>query len=433
MNLEYFIAKRVAASGQQSFARLIIRIAIVAIALSMTVMIVATSLIRGFKNEISSKMFGFWGHIHIMDTNVNRSFESVPIDINQSFYPHLDTIEKVTYLDKMRVAGVEVSEELVAQETYGGIKHIQVFAHKPGIIKTKDEFEGIILKGISTDFDWEYLEDYLMEGRPIALQDSMPSRDIIISQQTANRLQLKLQDKFTIHFVQDGEQLKRRLQVCGIYKTGIEEYDKRFALVDIRQIQGILGWSEQEVGGFEVFIDDIRDLEPLTEHIYIEEIPTNLFALNSKDKFDSIFQWLGLQDINEKVIIMLMIIVAIINMITALMILILERTNMIGILKALGNTNYNIRKIFLYYAGYIILTGLFWGNLIGCLLCFLQKQFKIVKLSEADYYLSVAPIEFNLWAILALNIGTLVLTLLFLIIPTYLVTQITPVKAIRFK
>ncbi len=428
MNLSYFIARKVAGAGQQSFSRLIIRIAIIAVALSITVMIVATSLIRGFKNEISSKIFGFWGHIHIMDTGVAHSLEIYPVSKDQTFYPSLDSLGQVTYL-----APSDYDDgEYVERQTYGGIKHIQVFANQPGVIKTKDQFEGIILKGVDRDFHWEYLNDYLQEGERLELVDTT-SRDILISRQTANRLRLEVADRMIIYFLQENEQVPLRFQVKGIYKTGLEEYDRKFAIVDMRVLQELAGWRSDEVGGFEVFLEDIRDIEAINEYIYMEELPNDLFSQTIRSKFPSIFEWLALQDINEAVILSLMLIVSIINMITALMILILERTNMIGVLKALGHTNWGIQKIFLYYAGYIICIGLLWGNLIGLSLCFLQDYFEIVRLSEKDYYLSVAPIEINWWSILLLNLGTLAITLVFLIIPSYLVTRITPVKAIRFK
>lgn len=432
MNFPYFIARKVAVSGQQSFSRLIIRIAILAVALSITVMIVATALIHGFKNEISSKIFGFWGHIHIMDTGVTHSLEAVPIDTDQTFYPSLDTIRKVTYLDNPTILGYPIEDQLVEKETYGGIKHIQVFANVPGVIKTKKQIEGIILKGIGKDYLWEYMDDYLIKGDRIELADTI-SRNIIISEQTANRLFLEVGDRMVIHFIKEDQQIRKRLEVQGIYKTGLEEYDQKFAIVDIRLIQDLYDWAPTEVGGFEVFLEDIRDIEPLNEHIYMEEVPNDLFSQTIRDKFPSIFEWLGLQDINEVVILSLMLIVSIINMITALLILILERTNMIGTLKALGTTNWDIQKIFLYYAGYIVCVGLFFGNLIGLSICIFQEQFEFIRLSEKDYYLSVAPIEIDWWSILFLNVGTLVVTLVFLILPSYLVTRITPVKAIRFK
>lgn len=434
MNIEYFIARRVAASGQRSFSRLIIRLAALAIALSMTVMIVATALITGFKNEISKKIFGFWGHIHISDTNINQSLlEAYPVRLDQEFYPSLDTVRQIDYLAYPEFAGIRLSNDYTLHTTKAGIDHIQGFALKPGIIETKEEIEGIILKGIGRDFNWDFMGQYLQEGEPLDLNNEKVSSGILISRQTADRLNLAVGDKFIVYFVQREAQLKRAFQIAGIYKTGLEEYDRKFALVDIRKIQQLLGWSEQEVAGFEVFIEDLDDLDIYRDYIYSEVLPPDLYAESIRKKFPNIFEWLELQNINEKVILALMLVVGIINMVTALMILILERTNMIGILKALGARNWSIRKVFLYYAAYIIGIGLFWGNLIGLGLCWLQHEFKFIRLSEADYYLSVAPIEVKLWTVLGLNVLTIVITLLFLVIPSYLVSRISPVRAIRFK
>ena len=432
MNLEYFIAKRVATStSEQSFSKLIIRIAVVAIALSLTVMIVSTAVISGFKHQIQEKIFGFWGHIHITDgAGVRSLVEAYPVSKNQEFYPSLDTIGKVKYFRELEAFG-QVRE--MASETNGGVRHVQVFALKPGIIQTKKEIEGIILKGVDESFEWDFFNKYLIEGSPIEFSDSTMSSDIIISKQTVDRLNLKLGDSFRFYFIDAGEVIGRRFKVKGIFKTGLEEYDRKFAIVDIKKLRQMLQWEDDEVGGFEVFIDDIRDLEVFSNYIYINELPGHLYAENIRESRPAIFDWLELQDINEKVILLLMLVVGIINMVTALMILILERTNMIGTLKALGLTNWRIRKIFLYQASYIIGLGLLWGNIIGIIICFLQDKFQIITLSEENYYLSVAPVELNFWTILILNIGILVVTIVFLIIPSWLVTLITPVKAIRFK
>ena len=433
LNFEYFLTKKVAASGSKSFSRLIVRIAIFTTALSMAVMIVASSLITGFENEISSKIFGFWGHILITDASVNHSSETVPIDKKQDFYPSLDTIQKIKYADVSDLMDYDGDEPIVAnKETKGGIRHIQIYALKPGIIKVKNRVEPIALKGVWKDFDWDFLKHYLIKGRVLELNDSVPSKDILISQQTANRMMVDVGDQFIIIFIKDNNEFKRRFKVCGIYRTGLEEYDKRFALVDIRKVQQLYGWSENLVSGFEVFVDDLDDLKPIADYIYMEKIPRDLYAETIREKYPNIFEWLKFNKINGVVIISLMIVVSIINMVTALMILILERTQMIGTLKALGSTNWSIRKIFLYYATYIIILGLFWGNLIGLTLCWLQQHFGFVKLSEEDYYLSVAPIEINFQTVMMLNIGTLVITVLFLIIPSFLVSRISPVKAIRF-
>lgn len=430
MKFEFFIARRVAGAQQKSFSRLIIRIAIAAIAICIAVMIISTALIRGFKHQISDKIFGFWGHIHITDASITRSMEQVPISLNQDFYPYLDTIKKIDFIAQ----GNEYTNfkpRLVVTE--GGIRHIQAYAYKPGIIKTKNDLEGIIVKGIGKDFEWTFLKSYLEGDGIIEFPDSTASKDIIISRQTADRLHLKIGDKFIIHFIKDNDQLRRAFQVKNIYKTGLEEYDKKFALVDIRTVQQLLGWQPDQVGGFEVFVEHISDLDDIAEYIYYEKLPNKLYVETIRQKFPSIFEWLSLQDTNESVILILMAIVAIINMITTLIILILDRTNMIGILKALGTRNSSIQAIFIYNAAIIVGMGLFWGNLIGIGLSLLQKRFEFITLPEADYYLKTAPIELNIWMIVALNIGTLLLTMIMLVIPSFLVARISPVKTIQFK
>ncbi len=412
---------------------MIIRIAIAAIALSLAVMIVATAMISGFKKEISEKMFGFWGHITSIDINSNQAFETEPVNKNQPFYPSLSDIEQIEYNAPRSILGYEMEGQFVKKKTKGGIRHIQVFALKPGIIQTKSAIEGIVLKGVDKDFDWEFMQKFLKEGEILAFPEERPkNRPIIISRQTADRLKLSLGDKFIIVFIKDNNQVQRRFQVQGIYKTGLEDYDKRIALVDIRVLQQLLDWREDQVGGFEIFLDDIDDLEAYREYIYLEVLPNRLIGESIRRKFSAIFEWLEFQNINELIIITLMIIVSIINMITALMILILERTNMIGILKAMGNSDWNIRKIFLYHAAYIILLGLLIGNFLGISICLIEDHFHFVKLQEENYYLSYAPIDLNFWTVFLLNVGTIVVTIIFLIIPTYLVTKISPIKAIRF-
>lgn len=431
-NFSYFIARKVAVGGGPTFSRMIIRIAVIAVAVSVTVMVVASSLIAGFKEEIADKIFGFWGHIHITNPNQVRSLTEVyPVEIGQDFYPDLADVEYVEYMDKgswWNGGG----ERLV--RTQGGIRHIQTYAIYSGIISANDELEGVLLKGVGQDFDWNFLDQYLQAGERLVYTDSVANDGILLSEYTADRLKVSVGDRFSVFFVTNRyEQLERRFTVQGIYRTGLEEYDRQFALVDIRKIQQILGWKNGQVSGFEVFVDNIDDLDPITRYVYSEEIGYELHAESIKQKMRAIFEWLELQDVNEWVILGLMLLVAIINMITALLILILERTNMIGTLKALGTSNWSIRRIFLYYAGYIVLVGLFWGNLIGLGLCFLQDTFGFITLDEANYYLSVAPIKIVWWRVVLLNVGTLLVTLLFLIIPSYLVSRIDPVKAIRFK
>lgn len=426
MNLPFFIARRIAFSAGKSFSRLIIRIAVVAVALSVAVMIASSALIAGFKSEISRKIFEFWGHIHISDTAYSLSYEPQPIEQSQAFYPSLDTVRQISpaLLERMDWRG---------KPPRGGIRHIQVFAHKPGIIRTKTALEGILLKGISTDFDWGNLQPYLLEGRPISLSDTAFSRDIIISRQTADRLQVGVGDKFIIHFVKERNQTRRMFQICGIYKTGLEEYDRKFALCDIRQVQNLLGWQENQVAGFELWLDDLGDLDFYNQYIYEEVLPDDLLSVSIRDKFPSIFEWLQLQDYNEIVILVLMLAVAIINMITALLVLVLERSTMIGVLKALGTENGRIRSIFLYQAAVITLYGMIFGNLLGLGFCWLQDRFHFISLNEADYYLSYAPVKVEWLTVMSINLGTLAITLVFLLLPSLVVSGIAPVRAIRFK
>jgi lipoprotein-releasing system permease protein len=428
MNFPFFIASRVAASGQKSFARLIIRIAITAVALSIAVMIIANALIKGFKTEISDKMFSFWGHIHITSAQQTTTYEPIPILNDQTFLPRLKALKSIpdSFLNHQITEGS-------SNKAFGGIKHIQSYATKAGIIKTKDNFEGVVLKGVGTDFNWSFIEQYIIEGRKLNPCSEETCSEILISKSTADRMNLKLHGKFIVHFVQNNAQEQRLYQIVGIYKTGLEEYDKRFALVDLSQIQKLLGWQSNQIAGFEVFVDDIRDLKTMNEYIYNDLISNQLSSQTIRDEQPSIFEWLDLQDVNEKVILGLMLLVGIINMVTALLILILERTNMIGTLKSLGSTNWSIQRIFIYYGAIIICIGLLIGNVIGLGLAFLEQKFKFIKLSEADYYLSYAPIKFDLMTILSLNIGTLLITTVFLLLPTLLVLSISPVKAIQFK
>ncbi len=445
MNLEYFIAKKVASSTKNSFSSKIIGIAILAITISMAVMIIATALVAGFKNEISEKIFGFWGHIHITHFQSESAVESYPISTHQSFYAKgndpdvsvddITNIGQITYKKEWpRLSRwLERPVETTAK-TKGGIRHIQVFANKAGIIKTNNEvLEGIILKGVSNDYDWEFFRKYLIEGDILDLENKEMSREILISESSAKRLEVKLGDKFRVNFVENGVQIIRTFKVKGIYNTGLAEYDKKFALVDIRQIQRLNSWDQDQVSGFEVFIDHIQDMDPLGKYVYYNVLGPELYSSTIKDIYPGIFSWLNLQDVNVRVILSLMMIVAIINMITALLILILERTNMIGILKALGSPNWSIRKIFLYQAAFIIGVGMLLGNILGLLFCFVQKNYGLITLPEEAYYVSVAPIEISWMAVIVINIMTIVITLLVLLIPTYLVTYIQPVKAIRFK
>ena len=407
MNVEYFIVKRLigAKEGNNRLSRPIIRIAILAIALSVAVMLISIGVVKGFKKDIADKVIGFGSHIQITAFSDNNSYETSAISKNQDFYPSI--------------------------ETESGIKHIEVFATKAGIIKTKEEIHGMILKGVDTDFDWTFFQENLIAGEVLSLNDSSTTNSVMISENIANSLRLKVADNLIMYFVQEPPRA-RKFEISGIYNTELEEFDELYVLGDIKQIQKLNAWGKDSVGGFALTINDFEELEKQTQMVY-EKTPYNLNAQSTKELNPQIFDWLKLQDINVNVVIILMLIVAAINIITALLILILERTKLIGILKAIGQTNWSIRKVFLYNATYLIIKGLFWGNLLGITLSLFQKQFHIISLNPATYYMKSVPIHLLLSDILILNLGVIITCFIILILPTYLITKITPIKAIRFE
>jgi lipoprotein-releasing system permease protein len=431
MNLSHFIAKRIAFSKSQSFTKVIVRIAIAAIALSLATMIITTLIISGFKKEISSKVFGFWGHIHITDTNINRSFEQIPISKSDSYINEIVDIEWLEYQVPVNVLGFEMKDKYKSKRTEGGVAHVQPFTWVAGIISTKREFGAIQLKGVDENFDWDYLPNFIVEGEPLSFEDE--DNGLIVSKVTSKALNLKVGQRVQVSTLRNNEQLKRAFVIKGIYNTGLEEYDKRFAIADLRKTQNMLGWGEDDVSGIEVFLEDIADLDIINEYVYNDILPARLYSETIRTKFPSIFEWLKLQDINEDLLLWLMLVVAIINMITALLILILERTHMIGVLKALGSSNWQIRKIFLYNAAYIIFFGLIIGNILGLGICYIQDLTHFITLDEASYYLAYAPVKFNWEAVALINIFCFFLTVLFLVLPTYIITNINPIKTLRFE
>ena len=407
MNVEYFIARKLFTAKEEnnSYTKPILRIAILAIALSVAVMLLSVMVVTGFKNDISNKIIGFGSHITISNFTNNQSYESEPISIEQDFYPSI--------------------------KDYEGIKHINVFATKAGIVKTTDEIHGVVLKGVASDYDWSFFKDNLVSGDVFTLTDSVRSNNILISEEVAKQLKLVIDNDLVMYFVQDPPRV-RKFKIKGIYNTAMVDFDKLFVIADIKHIQSLNGWNDSLVGGFEITIDNFKDLDELTEKIY-EQIPYDLNAQSIKEKTPQIFHWLDLQDINVRVILILMLVVGVINMITALLILILERTKMIGVLKAIGANNWSVRKVFLYSAVHLIIKGLLLGNAIGLGFAFLQQQFQIISLDPATYYMSTVPINFDLSHILLLNIGTIIVCYLILIIPSVIITKITPIKSIRFE
>ena len=433
MDTSRFIATKVAFSSNRNLTKWIIWIAVTAVALSMAVMIVAFSMISGFKNEISDKIFGFWGHIHITDANISRSIESIPISKDQDFLFDLDTLDELTYQMPLSIMGRTIPGRYVFKTIKADIKSVYPFAMVPGIINTTEAYEGVIVRGLGDDYDWDQISQYIVSGRSIYYSKTESSSEILISSKIASRLKLDLEDQIIINVIKNGQQIKRRVKIVGIYNTGLEEYDKKFIIADLRKVQELLQWDAQQVAGYEIVLNDISNMGILNEIIYMDILPTRLYSETIRDKFPSIFEWLELQDLNGIVILILMILVALINMITGILILIIERSKMIGTLMALGMPNWDIRKIFVYYAAYIILYGLAFGNIIGLGLCFLQKYTGFIKLDETNYYLEVAPVEINILTILLLNAVAFVVILSFLILPTYVVSRLKPVKILRFQ
>ena len=413
MNLPYFIAQRLIKGRREetSFSRPINVIAIIGITMGLAVMILAVSILTGFKKEIREKVVGFGSHIQIMNFDSNISFETAPISETQEFVPKIKQIP--------------------------GIRHMEVFATKAGIIKTDEDIQGVVLKGIGSDFDWSYFSSNMVDGSVFTVNDTSRSDKVIISKKISDMLMLKTGDSFAMHFIQDPPR-QRKFTISGIYETSLEEFDKIYVFCDIGHIKRLNGWDDDMVSGFEIFIDDFDHLDAMTLAVRdaigykIAEEETKFKVTNIRIKYPQIFDWLNFQDLNVIIIILLMLVVAGFNMISGLLILILEKTNMIGVLKALGSEDITIRRVFLYQAAYLIGKGLFWGNLIGIGIAFLQLKTGIISLDPSSYYIKTVPVNLELAHILLLNAGTMVAIIIMLLVPSQLISRITPVKAIRY-
>ena len=382
-----------------------------AIAIGLVMMLIAIATGVGLKMKIREKVTAFNGHIQIYNYDNNASDVSVvPLSRNQDFYPEFKGID--------------------------GIRHIQVVASKGGIIRTEKTFEGIIAKGIAADYNWDVFDEYIIEGRRPDYTGDL-NTEVLLSQLMANRLELKVGDRFFAFFLKDDDASQtpnqRRFEIVGIYDSGFEEFDASYVFVDIRHIQRMNKWEEDQIGNFEIFLDDFDDIDEKTQAIYGQTV-SYLDTQSIKTRYYKIFEWIDLFDFNIALIIGIMIIVGGINMITALLVLILERTPMIGILKALGSTNWSIRKIFLINAGYLIGIGLLCGNIIGLGLIYLQHTYRFLKFpNPEEYYIDYIPVYISPLTVLLLNIGVMALCLLMLLIPSRSIARITPVKAIRFE
>lgn len=413
MRLSLFISRRLIRERdrENSFSRPVNVIAIAGISMGLAVMILAVSILTGFKEDIRNKIAGFAGHLQIIKLDSNYSFETAPINTDHNFI-----------------------EELRERE---GISHIQQFATKAGIIKTDENIQGVVLKGVGPDYDWSFFEKSLVEGNIVTTGDSIRSDGVVISRKISDMLGLSTGDRFAMFFVQDPPR-QRPFTVEGIYETSVEEMDKIFVLCDIKQIRSLNGWSENQATGFEVLIDDFREIDEMTMAArsiigYPADPETDkLKVTNIRIKYPQIFDWLNFQDTNVIVILILMLTVAGFNMISGLLILILEKTNMIGVLKALGSGNSMIRGVFLWQASYLIFKGLLWGNLAGVTLAWLQDRFSLISLDPSSYYLSTVPVNLDPLHVIILNAGTMAIIILMMLIPSHLVSRISPVKAIRF-
>ncbi len=417
MNIEYFIARRLNKGDlhSKSLSLLIIKITTIAVALSLATMILSIAIVVGFRREIQNKLSGFVGHIIITQHTSNKSYELEPIELDSS------VIQKVI--------------------STPGVNHVQVFALKAGLVKHKDFIQGVVFKGIWKDFNWDFFNQYLIQGNIINLDTVPSSTQIVISQELAQKLNYNLGDNAFAFFIQDPPRL-RKYKINGIYNTGLVDFDNIYILTDIRQIQKLNGWTEQGkflISGYEVFINDFKQIDKITEELKrkvsfgLDPDRPKLKVQNLKDLYPDIFDWLTLVDMNVVLILTIMIIIALINMTTGLLIIILEKTSFIGILKALGAKNGSIRKIFVYNSWFILKRGLLWGNAIGLTLALVQYFFHIIPLNPDTYYVSYVPVYINIWYWLALNIGTVIITLLFMVIPSSIATRVDPVKAIRFE
>ncbi|MDZ7634207.1 MAG: FtsX-like permease family protein [Bacteroidales bacterium] len=413
MSIGSFIARRLIKERTHgtAFSRPINVIAIIGIALGLAVMILAVSILTGFKQQIRDKVAGFGAHIQVVNFDANISYETVPVSASQSF------VEKI--------------------RSHPGIKNIQVFATKAGIIKTDDNIQGVVLKGIGSDYDWSFFESNMVEGEVVTVTDSARTDKVIISRKVADMLGLKLGDDFSMFFVQDPPRM-RKFTIHGIYETSLEEFDKTYLFCDIAHIRSLNGWEDDQVSGFEVSVNNFDDLDDMTDVVRdaigyrVAEEEEQLKVTNIRNRYPQIFDWLGFQDTNVIIILILMILVAGFNMISGLLILILEKTNMIGVLKAMGAGNKVIRNIFLYQAAWLTAKGLFWGNIIGLGLALLQLKTELITLDPSSYYLKSVPINLDPLHIILLNVGTMIAIILMLLIPSQLIARITPVKAIRY-
>ncbi len=409
MNVSFFIASRLALVKQKTFSRFIIGLAIGATTLSVAVMIVAMSFANGFQTVISNKVFSFWGHVRVIKTLDDRISTAEEIPVMQN-----DSIEN--FLKKMPE-----------------VQAVQQYATKTAILKYNTEIESILLKGVNSKEMFSRLQPYLLEGRWLQFDSSGYSKEINISKYIADRLEIKTNDSLIVYFFNaDGTKRARKLSIAGIYKIGIEEFDKHFGLCDINLLRRMNNWEPNEIGGYEVFLKDYKKTDSVTKKIY-SALPDGWYARSLKELNPQIFDWLGLQDQLKNILLVIMIIVAVVNMLTCIIILVLERTTMTGILKAVGASNVTIQKIFLYNTTFIALAGIIGGTILGLLICYIQQQTGFIKLNEEAYFMRVAEARVNWLQVLLVDAATLVICMVTLLVPLILIKKVNVVKAIQFR
>jgi lipoprotein-releasing system permease protein len=416
LNLELFIAKRIHFNGEKGEKRVsspAIKIAVAGVAIGLAAMILALSIVIGFKKEVRNKVVGFGSHLQITNLANNSTYETQPVC---------------------------VSSELISQlESTKGIKHVEVFATNPGIIKTDSAFQGVVLKGVGTDYNWNFFKQNMVSGTIINPDNTIThANQAILSKNIASKLNLKTGDSFLCYFLEKNVRF-RKFYITGIYSTNFEDYDKLFVVTDINLIKKLNDWDDDEVSGIELLVNDYDKLDEIQQRVFVDMMTyrdhkDNTFLARSiKELNPMIFNWLELLDMNVVVIIILMFVISVFTMISGLLIIILERTNMIGMLKTLGAHNFSIRKIFLYVSSFLILKGIFWGNVIAIAILVIQKNFGLIKLDPETYYVSEMPVNINILYILLVNIGTLTLSIVAMIGPSYLIAKIYPAKSLRFE
>lgn len=409
MNISAFIAKRIAFNTQKSFSRFVIRLSVGATIISVAVMILTTAFTNGFKETISQKVFSFWGHIRIQSWGGARVAiaEEYPIQKNDSV--------------------------VNLPQKHPEIRAVQAFATRSAILKSDETIEGVMIKGVEANYDFKNLNKFLLSGRWINFSDSSYAKELNISEHTANMLNLKTNDSTLVYFIQEGSPPRvRKVLIAGIYKTGIEEYDKLIAISDLRLLQRINNWPANQIGGYELLLKDFNKMDKVSERI-IPDLPIGMRGSTIRNIYPNIFDWLGLQNKTIMIVIIIMIVIATLNLITCLLILVMERIRMVGLLKALGASNWTIQKIFLFHGTVIIGSGLFFGNLIGLGISWLQQKYGLITLPEDAYYISRIEVHLIWWQIALVNLGTFLICFLVLLIPTIIVRMIQPVRAIAFR